>query len=146
LADWLQPALVGLRRLGDLDVAQALETWLGWAQCQALERAAPSHFETPLATRHRIDYAAEQGPTVEVRVQELFGLTTHPMLANGQVALVFQLLSPAHRPIAVTSDVPGFWKAGWRDVRKDMKARYPRHVWPDDPATAQPTNRAKPRT
>jgi ATP-dependent helicase HrpB len=80
-----------------------------------------------------------------VRVQELFGLKQHPMLANGKVALVFQLLSPAHRPIAVTSDLPGFWQGAWSDVRKDMKARYPRHVWPEDPRVALPTTRAKPR-
>ncbi|GBF58339.1 hypothetical protein PbB2_02019 [Candidatus Phycosocius bacilliformis] len=146
LAQWLAPALVGCRALGEVDVAAALEMWLGWAGCQALDKAAPSHFETPLATRHRIDYSAEQGPTVDVRVQELYGLTTHPMLENGRVALVFQLLSPAHRPIAVTANLPQFWRAGWLDVRKDMKARYPRHVWPEDPATAQPTSRAKPRT
>ncbi len=146
LEDWLVPALVGVKALADIDVAEALENWLSWADRQALAQAAPTHFETPLQTRHRIDYAAEQGPTIEVRVQELFGLERHPMLAGGQVALVFQLLSPAHRPIAVTSNLPEFWKVGWHDVRKDMKARYPRHVWPEDPATAQPTARAKPRT
>lgn len=146
LDDWLAPALIGARSLADVDVAQALENFLSWPERQAMNEAAPTHFVTPLETRHLIDYAAEQGPTIEVRVQELFGLGRHPMLAGGQVALVFQLLSPAHRPIAVTSNLPEFWKAGWHDVRKDMKARYPRHVWPDDPATAQPTARAKPRT
>jgi len=143
---WLLPALVGVKNLSDVDVAQALENFLTWPERQAMAQAAPTHFVTPLETRHTIDYAAEQGPTIEVRVQELFGLERHPMLAGGQVALVFQLLSPAHRPIAVTSNLPEFWKAGWHDVRKDMKARYPRHVWPEDPATAQPTARAKPRT
>jgi ATP-dependent helicase HrpB len=142
----LAPALNGVKTLSDVDVAQALENTLSWPERQALAQAAPTHFETPLETRHMIDYSAEQGPTVAVRVQELFGLERHPMLAGGQVPLVFQLLSPAHRPIAVTSNLPEFWKAGWHDVRKDMKARYPRHVWPDDPATAQPTARAKPRT
>ncbi len=146
LEAWLPPALVGVKALSDVDVAEALENFLPWPERQALAQAAPTHFETPLKTRHTIDYSAEQGPTVAVRVQELFGLEHHPMLAGGQVSLVFQLLSPAHRPIAVTSNLPDFWKAGWRDVRKDMKARYPRHVWPDDPATAQPTARAKPRT
>ncbi|CAN1558882.1 HrpA HrpA-like helicases [Caulobacteraceae bacterium] len=146
LEAWLAPALNGVKTLSDVDVAQALENTLSWPERQALAQAAPTHFETPLETRHMIDYSAEQGPTVAVRVQELFGLERHPMLAGGQVPLVFQLLSPAHRPIAVTSNLPEFWKAGWHDVRKDMKARYPRHVWPDDPATAQPTARAKPRT
>jgi len=145
LEAWLAPALNGVKTLSDVDVAQALENTLSWPERQALAQAAPTHFETPLETRHMIDYSAEQGPTVAVRVQELFGLERHPMLAGGQVPLVFQLLSPAHRPIAVTSNLPEFWKAGWHDVRKDMKARYPRHVWPDDPATAQPTARAKPR-
>ncbi|MEY3235025.1 MAG: hypothetical protein RL230_2296 [Pseudomonadota bacterium] len=146
LEAWLAPALIGVKTLSDVDVAQALENTLSWPERQALAQAAPTHFETPLETRHMIDYSAEQGPTVAVRVQELFGLERHPMLAGGQVPLVFQLLSPAHRTIAVTSNLPEFWKAGWHDVRKDMKARYPRHVWPDDPATAQPTARAKPRT
>ncbi|OYU78521.1 MAG: ATP-dependent helicase HrpB [Alphaproteobacteria bacterium PA3] len=146
LEGWLPPALVGVKALSDVVVAQALEIALSWPERQAMAQAAPTHFETPLETRHMIDYSAEQGPTVAVRVQELFGLERHPMLAGGQVPLVFQLLSPAHRPIAVTSNLPEFWKAGWHDVRKDMKARYPRHVWPDDPATAQPTARAKPRT
>ena len=145
LEAWLAPALIGVKALSDVDVAQALENALSWPERQALAQAAPTHFETPLETRHSIDYSAEQGPTVAVRVQELFGLSRHPMLAGGQVPLVFQLLSPANRPIAVTSNLPEFWKAGWHDVRKDMKARYPRHVWPDDPATAQPTARAKPR-
>ncbi len=146
LEAWLMPALIGVKALSDVDVAQALENALSWPERQALAEAAPTHFETPLETRHSIDYSAEQGPTVAVRVQELFGLSRHPMLAGGQVPLVFQLLSPAHRPIAVTSNLPEFWKAGWHDVKKDMKARYPRHVWPDDPATAQPTARAKPRS
>jgi ATP-dependent helicase HrpB len=146
LEGWLPPALIGVKALSDVDVAAALENALSWPERQAMAQAAPTQFETPLETRHMIDYSAEQGPTVAVRVQELFGLERHPMLASGQVPLVFQLLSPAHRPIAVTSNLPEFWKAGWHDVRKDMKARYPRHVWPDDPATAQPTARAKPRT
>jgi ATP-dependent helicase HrpB len=92
-----------------------------------------------------IDYTQELGPSVFVRVQEMFGILAHPMLAGGQVPLVFQLLSPAHRPVAITSDLPGFWTRAWREVRKEMKARYPRHVWPDDPRTAPPTTRAKPR-
>ncbi|MFM1977386.1 MAG: hypothetical protein RL145_2232, partial [Pseudomonadota bacterium] len=122
LEDWLAPALVGAKSLSEVDVAQALENYLSWSERQAMLEAAPTHFVTPLETRHAIDYSAEQGPTIEVRVQELFGLGHHPMLAGGQVALVFQLLSPAHRPIAVTSNLPEFWKAGWHDVRKDMKA------------------------
>jgi ATP-dependent helicase HrpB len=144
-SDWLLPALAGVASLGDCDVEMALKSQLDWGLQQKLEAQAPRHFLTPAETRHVIDYAPEQGPTVEVRVQEVFGLSVHPMLAGGHVPLVFQLLSPAHRPIAVTSNLPAFWRGAWADVRKEMKARYPRHVWPDDPMTAPPTTRAKPR-
>jgi ATP-dependent helicase HrpB len=144
-SDWLKPALEGTSSLENLDVYEALLTPYDWNQRQELDKQAPASFETPAGTTHAIDYAPEQGPTVAVRVQEVFGLSIHPKLAGGQVPLVFQLLSPAHRPIAVTSDLPGFWRGAWRDVRKDMKARYPRHVWPDDPTQAAPTTRAKPR-
>jgi ATP-dependent helicase HrpB len=144
-SDWLLPALVGATSLADCDVTNALLSRLDWTKRQLLEAQAPQHFVTPAGTSHAIDYAPEQGPTVHVRVQEMFGLTAHPMLAGGHVALVFQLLSPAHRPIAVTADLPAFWRGAWADVRKDMKARYPRHVWPQDPAVSAPTTRAKPR-
>jgi ATP-dependent helicase HrpB len=144
-SDWLEPALLGIKSLSELDMAQALMSQLDWAMTQRLAAQAPERFETPAGTSHPIDYAPDQGPTVEVRVQEVFGLTTHPMLAGGHVALVFQLLSPAHRPVAVTANLPQFWHGAWGDVRKDMKARYPRHVWPDDPSSAAPTTRVKPR-
>lgn len=143
--DWLEPSLHGIKSLPDLDVANALMSQFDWAKSQQLEAQAPQRFTTPADTSHAIDYAPEQGPTVEVRVQEVFGLTTHPMLAGGHVPLVFQLLSPAHKPIAITANLPAFWKGAWADVRKDMKARYPRHVWPEDPSIAMPTTRAKPR-
>jgi ATP-dependent helicase HrpB len=143
--DWLEPALQGIKSLPELNVEQALLSQLDWAATQRLAAQASERFATPAGTSHAIDYAPQQGPTVEVRVQEVFGLTTHPMLAGGNIALVFQLLSPAHRPIAVTANLPAFWKGAWSDVRKDMKARYPRHVWPDDPSMAIATTRAKPR-
>jgi ATP-dependent helicase HrpB len=143
--DWLLPALHGASHMGDCDMVTALMSCLDWAAQQRLEAQAPRQFVTPAGTSHPIDYSPEQGPTVEVRVQEIFGLTSHPLLAGGHVALVFQLLSPAHRPVAMTSDLPAFWQGAWGDVRKDMKARYPRHIWPEDPAQAQPTTRAKPR-
>jgi ATP-dependent helicase HrpB len=92
-----------------------------------------------------VDYAAEAGPTVSIRVQELYGLNKHPCLAGGRVPLVLELLSPAHRPIQVTRDLPGFWAGSWAAVKTEMKGRYPRHPWPDDPAAAAPTTRAKPR-
>jgi ATP-dependent helicase HrpB len=145
LDEWLLPALVGVSSLAEVDVADALLARLDWPATQRLESQAPQRFETPAGTSHAIDYAPEQGPTVKVRVQEVFGVTTHPMLAGGKVALVFQLLSPAHKPVAITANLPAFWSGAWGDVRKDMKARYPRHVWPDDPSIAIPTTRAKPR-
>jgi ATP-dependent helicase HrpB len=110
-----------------------------------LEAEAPTHYETPAGSRVALDYEAEGGPTLSVRVQELFGLSAHPALAGGRVALTLELLSPAHRPIQITRDLPGFWRGSWAEVRTEMKGRYPRHVWPDDPAAAQATTRAKPR-
>ena len=92
-----------------------------------------------------IDYAAEAGPSVEIRVQELFGLDRHPSIAGGKVPLTLVLTSPAHRPIQTTADLPGFWTNSYADVRRDMRGRYPRHPWPDDPREAEPTTRAKPR-
>lgn len=142
---WLEPALQGIASLNEIDVATALMSQLDWPSTQRLAIQAPERFETPAGTSHAINYASQQGPTVDVRVQEVFGIATHPMLAGGHAALVFQLLSPAHKPVAITANLPAFWKGAWHDVRKDMKARYPRHVWPDDPACALPTTRAKPR-
>jgi ATP-dependent helicase HrpB len=96
-------------------------------------------------SRHALDYAAPNGPLLSVRVQELYGLSQHPTLARGRAPLTLELLSPAHRPIQTTRDLPSFWAGSWNDVKKEMKGRYPRHPWPDDPATAPPTTRAKPR-
>ena len=90
-----------------------------------------------------IDYEAEQGPTISIRVQELFGLAQHPAIAGGRVPLTVELLSPAHRPVQVTRDLAGFWRSSYFDVRRDLRGRYPRHVWPDDPLAAAPTRRAK---
>ena len=105
----------------------------------------PSHFEAPTGSRVPIDYAAEAGPAVEIRVQELFGLDRHPAIAGGKVPLTLVLTSPAHRPIQTTRDLPGFWRGSWKDVAKDLKGRYPKHPWPDDPIHAEATRRAKPR-
>ena len=112
---------------------------------QRLDAEAPTHFDAPSGQRHPIDYDAGDDPVLAIRVQELFGLSTHPALAGGRVPLVLHLLSPAHRPIQITRDLPGFWKGSWAAVKSEMKGRYPRHVWPDDPARAAPTTRAKPR-
>ncbi|HEU0145835.1 MAG TPA: ATP-dependent helicase C-terminal domain-containing protein, partial [Bradyrhizobium sp.] len=110
-----------------------------------LDREAPTHFEAPTGTMLAIDYEAEQGPTIAVRLQELFGLNVHPSVARGAVPLVLELLSPAQHPVQVTRDLPGFWRGSYAAVRTDLRGRYPRHPWPDDPANALPTRRAKPR-
>jgi ATP-dependent helicase HrpB len=140
---WLGPRLAGVRKLGDLQLDGALLELLDWSARQALDRFAPPRLHTPAGTSHAIDYAAVGGPEAEVRVQALFGLGVHPTLADGRVPLTLALTSPAGRVVAKTRDLPGFWKAAWRDVQRDMKGRYPRHPWPDDPATATPTTRTK---
>lgn len=145
LDDWLAPALAGKRRLDAIvpeALTQALQNRLGWDAQKQLDRLAPARLETPAGSSHEIDYAAEGGPMVEVRVQALFGLATHPMLGDG-TPLVLSLTSPAGRPIQTTRDLPGFWKGSWADVAKEMRGRYPRHPWPDDPAAANATLRTK---
>jgi ATP-dependent helicase HrpB len=109
-----------------------------------LDRLAPTHFETPAGNRHPLDYSGDE-PLVSVRVQELFGLKMHPSVGGGRIPLTLELTSPAHRPIQTTRDLPGFWAGSWRDVRADMRGRYPKHPWPENPAEAPPTSRAKPR-
>ncbi|HYD12450.1 MAG TPA: ATP-dependent helicase HrpB [Allosphingosinicella sp.] len=149
LGDWLPMLLAGKRRLGEIEpgaLSGTLDALLGWAGRKAVDRLAPGHFETPAGSRHPIDYAAEAGPTVETRVQALFGLAAHPAVADGRVPLVLSLTSPAGRPIQTTRDLPGFWRGSWAGVAKEMRGRYPRHPWPEDPATATPTTRAKPRS
>ncbi|MCS0503046.1 ATP-dependent helicase HrpB [Ancylobacter mangrovi] len=147
--DWLAPALEGATSLGAIDadrLGQALAGLLPWDLARRLEEEAPTHVEVPTGSRLPIDYAAEGGPLLAVRVQELFGLKTHPAIAHGRVPLTLSLLSPAHRPIQVTRDLPAFWAGSWADVRAQMRGRYPRHPWPEDPANAEPTRRAKPRS
>ncbi|HEY5409417.1 MAG TPA: ATP-dependent helicase C-terminal domain-containing protein, partial [Caulobacteraceae bacterium] len=145
---WLSPLLDGRSSLKAVDagaLTSALEATVGWEAMRRLEREAPERWATPAGSRHAIDYAAEGGPRLEARVQEFYGLAQHPMLAGGRVPLTLALLSPAHRPIQVTKDLPGFWRGSWKEVRTEMRGRYPRHVWPEDPAAAPPTTRAKPR-
>ena len=145
---WLVPALYGKTSLKEFsagDVSEALLTLVPWESRARLEREAPTHFEAPTGTPLAIDYEAEQGPTIAVRLQELFGLNTHPSIANGKIPLVLELLSPAHRPVQVTRDLPGFWRGSYAAVRSDLRGRYPRHPWPEDPASAMPTRRVKPR-
>ena len=139
---WLAPFLEHARGLSDVSEAvlsEALDALLPWDMRRRLDAEAPTHFETPAGSRIAIDYEAESGPAIHVRVQELYGLKSHPELAGGRVKPVFHLLSPAHRPIQTTGDLARFWAGAWSDVKKDMKGRYPRHVWPDDPANAAPT-------
>lgn len=142
IAIWLAPVLATTRGLGDISDAALHDALLGrldWPSRQRLDQLAPTHFVSPIGTRHVIDYGAEAGPLVTLRVQELFGLGVHPMVGAPSVALVLALTSPAHRPIQTTRDLPGFWAGSWRDVQREMKGRYPKHSWPDDPATARPT-------
>ncbi len=145
---WLEPLLYGKSTLAAVsasELSDAVTALLPWDLRTRLEREAPTHFEAPTGSRLAIDYEAAQGPTIAVRLQELFGLTTHPAVAGGRVPLVLELLSPAHRPVQVTRDLPGFWRGSYADVRADLRGRYPRHPWPEDPAAAPPTRRAKPR-
>ena len=144
----LIPHLQGRTSLRDMtagDLDGIMSDLLPYALRAEIDRALPSHFEAPTGSRISIDYTAVGGPAVELRVQELYGLDRHPSVAGGRIPLTLVLLSPAHRPIQTTRDLPGFWRGSWKDVAKDMRGRYPRHLWPDDPASAAPTTRAKPR-
>jgi ATP-dependent helicase HrpB len=143
---WLPLLVADKGSLRDLDPAAlsgTLDAMLGWEGRKAVERLAPHDFETPAGSRHAIDYEAEAGPTVAARVQAFFGLADHPKVGGGRVPLVLSLTSPAGRPIQTTRDLPGFWAGSWADVAREMRGRYPRHPWPDDPASADPTLRTK---
>lgn len=144
---WLWPVLEGAKSLaaiGDGRLADALRGLIPWDLQRRLDELAPPRLTTPLGSAG-IDYGAEGGPRVEIRVQELFGVTTHPTVGGGRIPLTLALLSPARRPVQVTQDLPGFWAGSWAAVRSEMRGRYPRHPWPENPAEAQATNRAKPR-
>lgn len=144
--EWLAPLLDGKRRLAQIDPAAltaALQGLIGWDAMRAIDTLAPPRFESPAGSSHAIDYTAEAGPTVELRPQALFGQAAHPMIAGGRVPLVLSLTSPAGRPIQTTRDLPGFWAGSWADVAREMRGRYPRHPWPDDPASASATLRTK---
>lgn len=146
--EWLAPALFGKTALSDLtpgELSEALHGLLPWEMRARLDREAPTHVEAPTGTMLAIDYAAEEGPKISVRLQEMFGLSVHPSIARGRIPLVVELLSPAQRPVQVTRDLPGFWRGSYAAVRADLRGRYPRHPWPDDPAAALPTRRVKPR-
>jgi ATP-dependent helicase HrpB len=147
LEDWLMPFLDdcrGFDSIGADALSQGLLSLVPHGLRRDLDQMAPTHFESAAGNRHAIDYSGEE-PAVSVRVQELFGVRTHPSIGGGRIPLVLELTSPAHRPIQTTRDLPGFWAGSWKDVRADMRGRYPRHPWPEDPANAPPTARAKPR-
>ena len=147
LTDWLSPYLHGVTRLAQLkrlDLCALLRAQLPWAKQKRLDELAPTHVAVPTGSRIRIDYSSDP-PVLAVKLQEMFGATDTPRIAGGRVALVLHLLSPAMRPLQVTTDLAGFWTGSYAEVKKDMKGRYPKHYWPDDPLQAEPTRRAKPR-
>jgi ATP-dependent helicase HrpB len=143
LDEWLAPALGG--NLRSVQLGQALLNTLAYDLRRRLDAEAPARFETPAGSSLLIDYEAEGGPALDVRLQEMFGEATHPTVANGRAPLTLRLLSPAHRPVQTTKDLPGFWRGSYAAVRSDMRGRYPKHPWPEDPLSAPPTRRAKPR-
>ncbi|MBF9233751.1 ATP-dependent helicase HrpB [Microvirga alba] len=146
--EWLAPHLVGKTSLNEIGadlLSEALRSLLPWNLQRRLDAEAPTHIEVPTGSQIPVDYGAEEGPVLAVRVQELFGLDKHPTIAAGRVPLILHLLSPAQRPIQITRDLPGFWRGSWAAVRADMRGQYPKHPWPEDPLTAPPTRRAKPR-
>ncbi len=148
LNDWLAPHLEGVRRwseLAALDWSGMLLALLPWDRRSALDRLAPTHLEVPSGSRIAVDYSDPVAPVLAVKLQEVFGWTTTPMLCDGRVPVTLHLLSPAQRPVQVTRDLAGFWRTSYFEVRKEMRGRYPRHPWPEDPLTAAPTRRAKPR-
>ena len=146
---WLVPHLTGAKSLVDVSrvpLVRALEdAFVPWAKRSEMERLAPTHVTVPTGSSIPIDYADAAQPVLAVRLQEVFGLVETPRVLGGRLALTMHLLSPAHRPAAVTQDLRSFWASGYFDVRKDLRGRYPRHYWPDDPLVAEPTRRARPR-
>jgi len=146
LESWLAPFVTGMTRrahLERLDLMAALSALLPWDKARELDARAPSHLTVPTGSRLALDYDDPEGPALAVRVQELFGLDAHPTLAGGRAPVVLRLLSPARRPVQITRDLPGFWRGAWTEVRKEMKGRYPKHPWPEDPVAAAPTTRTK---
>jgi ATP-dependent helicase HrpB len=148
LDSWLAPFLDGISRrshLPRIDLGAALKALVPWDKQRELDRLAPTHVEVPSGSRVPIDYANAAEPTLSVRLQEMFGLVDTPRVGGGKVALTVHLLSPARRPVQVTRDLASFWANGYRAVKAELKGRYPRHYWPDDPLVAEPTARVRPR-
>jgi ATP-dependent helicase HrpB len=141
LDDWLGEQLQGITRLSHMTrvrLSDALLARLDYRQQRQLDERAPTHWQAPTGTRVRIDYEDESAPCVEVRLQEVFGLADTPRIAGGTVPVTFKLLSPARRPVQITRDLAGFWRGSYAEVRKELRGRYPRHYWPDDPLQAEP--------
>ena len=144
---WLAPQLAGMTKRSDLtriNLGDLLLSRLTWQQRAALDALAPTHIEVPSGSRIAVDYRDPAAPILAVRLQEMFGAQTTPTVGGGRVPVTLHLLSPAHRPVQVTRDLAGFWRTSYFDVRKDLRGRYPRHPWPDDPLSAPPTKRVKP--
>jgi ATP-dependent helicase HrpB len=148
LEQWLTPWLEGMTRtehLARLPLSESLLARLSGAQRRLLEQLAPRDLVVPSGSRVRIDYSEEGGPSISVRLQEVFGLAATPRVGGGEVPVTFKLLSPARRPVQITRDLAGFWKSSYLEVRKDMRGRYPRHHWPEDPLSALPSRGARRR-
>jgi ATP-dependent helicase HrpB len=148
LEDWLGPALRGVRRAEDLarvDLGGRLLSRLSWDQRARLDELAPRHIQVPSGSRIQVNYDDPESPVLSVRLQEMFGLADTPRVASGRIPVTLHLLSPAQRPVQVTRDLAGFWRTTYFEVRKDLKGRYPKHFWPDDPLQAEPTRHAKKR-
>jgi ATP-dependent helicase HrpB len=148
LEDWAPPWISGFTRrehFARMDLRNALRSRLSYAQGVILEREAPTHFTVPSGSAIAIDYLDGEIPTLSVRLQEMFGLNQTPSVAAGRLPLLLKLLSPARRPVQITRDLVSFWNRGYHEVKKDLKGRYPKHYWPEDPYTAEPTRRARPR-
>jgi ATP-dependent RNA helicase HrpB len=124
---------------------EALLSLLDWRHRARLDELAPTHLLVPTGSKVLVDYSDPDSPILSVRLQEVFGLTESPRVGNGRVPVTICLLSPAHRPVQVTRDLAGFWRTSYFDVRKELRGRYPKHEWPEDPLAATPTRRAKPR-
>jgi ATP-dependent helicase HrpB len=147
--EWLEPFLDGATRRSQLNrvsMLEALQAHLGYERRRKLEELAPTHIGLPTGSRAAIDYLSDNAPIASMRMQEVFGLAATPRIGGGSVPVTFELLSPARRPLQVTRDLASFWKNAYVEVRKDMRGRYPRHYWPENPLEAEPTRRVKPRS